>query len=533
MSQDSDSDTIMPAEEVPVPLSPSLSANPFTITADSEQPRSQSSIDPVIIELSHSAVTNDPTAQSQKGDEAVPLLPSGESTVRQVKYSTTPSGDIVGKDGRLKRDGEQYRSSDPSLAALALRHVSEGETLYNFVTTHGSSRPYLLLQCKGSHREWRTRKHIRYEDGKTITSTETYSEMINDFDFTIEASEAILPGSITWLVGDREATYRGRKRLEVDNTPIMVTEVEGQMVPMDLEAGNTGKRSTTWSRKATKSEKEASAVWRKRREDWGYAPWALIRGTIRGTEGCVESPETRYQLQYAANGPFGMSDDGEISSPSKTLRQWTDEYCASPKLVKDFTFQKVVHGWNMDSLRQAVGSAIRANYPHRDEPVVSIRLEASNITVQSNNWYTFIVSNRWILGFMWITAIFPLFIWPFKQFVRSGSGEWRVAGCAFALTKWEHLSDSAPGETAESYHQRTTETLVDTGPSAPATPLKATSKGVSKLVGESETQWLARWEETIVGYVKQGYMSSVPITQPLESFGRAGDNLDGRHPLSS
>ncbi|KAG8989625.1 hypothetical protein FRB94_014170 [Tulasnella sp. JGI-2019a] len=500
MSETSDSGTIMLTEDGQP--SHSMAHDPFVVLSNIEHSESQSiDVNPAPYGLLGEATAT--VTHSMKGDEVDTLYPLIETSDHKAEYATKSDGSIISEDIRLCNDGD---------------------ALHRFLVTHTSSRPSILLQCKGSHEEWRIRKVTRYENGKNITSTETYSETITDFDFTIDASDAIIPSSSNiWLAGDRDATYRGRERLEINSAPIAATNVEGHMVLVDLEAGadGTGTKRSNWNRKATKFEREASSAWRKRREDWGYAPWAPIRGTIRGTEACVESPEVRHQLQYSANPSSllnDMSDDSDILLPSKTLRDWTNEYCSSQKLGKAFTFRKVVYGWNLDVLRQAVENTIRANYPHGGEPTVSVRLEASTITVRSSNWYTWIVSNYWILGILWVTMIYPFYIWPYKQFIRGGSGEWQVAGSAFALTKWKHLTDSVPGETTDGYRQRTSPILVDAGPSAPTAPLKATAKGIAELVGESENQWFARWEATIAGFVKQRYVSSVAITKPLKLF---------------
>lgn len=284
------------------------------------------------------------------------------------------------------------------------------------------------------------------------------------------------------------------------------------------------------SRDATKNEKDAAAAWRQRREDCGYGPWVLMRGQIRGTEASVESPDHRHELEYATNGPTGgMFDDSIISSPTKSLRDWADEYCASHKRLKQFTFTKVVLGWNITSLKQAVENTIRANYVHQSQPVVSFTLESSSIFIRPDKWYSRALSKTWVLVILWITLIYPLFIWPFKRFTRNGSGEWSVAGSAFPLTKWMHLRGSIAGETVEEYRQRTASPkLID----APAKEddkrvLKATPKGVSELVGEREGEWFAKWEDTIASLVRQRHVSYAPVTRPLGSSGTAGIGLDG------
>lgn len=333
-------------------------------------------------------------------------------------------------------------------------------------------------------------------------------------------------------MGDKDAAYRGRRRLEVESPPkVVVHDSTGALATeVDVETGLGCNR--TWRRRATKSEKEASKSWKQRREDYGYAPWVLIRGQIRGMEASVESEDDRTRLEFSTHPNAENADwfdDSNISAPSKTLRDWADEYCASHRLLKEFTYEKVVYGWNMTALRQAIENAIRSNYVHPDKVDVAFNLGSSTISVRPNNRFSRMLSNKWMMILLCITLIYPLFIWPFKKFGRRGGGEWRVAGSAFALTKWVHLEDSIPGETVEEYRQRTPSTSKLSHTDKPKL-LKATPKGISELIGTREGEWFAEWEDTIASFVKQRHISPVPVTQPLGGFKTAGIGLDGYYP---
>lgn len=66
-------------------------------------------------------------------------------------------------------------------------------------------------------------------------------------------------------------------------------------------------------RKATKEEIEDFKSWKHERPSKGLPPWA-------GRDG---------------------KDGLDVLQSSQTLRQWADEYCASPKLLKEFVYEKV------------------------------------------------------------------------------------------------------------------------------------------------------------------------------------------------
>ncbi|KAG9024086.1 hypothetical protein FRB95_012120 [Tulasnella sp. JGI-2019a] len=463
--------------------------------------------------------------QNDNDRETEALLPPDFSEY-QAEYSTK-TGNIISHDEHLNKDGE---------------------ALCRFLLSKASIPPALYLRCNASHKEWHTREIIHEKDGKSSTSIESYSRDVVDFDFTIDISDAILPapptGAPIWLVGDKHAAYRGGKQLQVDGAPTTITDV------------NVDGHPVSWRRKALKLEKEATAAWKKCREDGGpsirsvrplvsmltrssigYAPWVLIRGMIRGIEACVEREDVRLQLQHATNDPADLTDDSDILPPTKTLRDWTDEYCSSESLLKEFTFEKIVYGWNFGSLRQAVENIVRSNYAHSTKPNISFDFKGSMISVHPSTWYSRMLSKTWVFVILCITLIYPLFIWPFKRFARRGGGEWRVAGSAFALTRYHHLADSISGETVDEYRQRTnttlgstTNTLISVRSPAEFKLLKATPKGVAELVGQREGQWFAQWEDTIAGFVRQRYISSVPVSSPRGSFRSAGIGLDGYYP---
>ena len=121
---------------------------------------------------------------------------------------------------------------------------------------------------------------------------ETYSETVTDFDFYIDATPSPLVKPVQWTVADNEPAYRG----------LMVREVEEPQ----------GKRL------ARRAEMKANKKWWNERRAAGLPPWTAVADNPR-----VEMIE-----------PFTLRS-------SKTLRQWADEYCTSPKYLKEFVYDKV------------------------------------------------------------------------------------------------------------------------------------------------------------------------------------------------
>ena len=150
-----------------------------------------------------------------------------------------------------------------------------------------------MLHCRGTHSEYRTHwVPVRNGDGHTEFRAETYSETVTDFDFYIDATPRPFAKPIHWSVADDESAYRG----------LMVREVEEPH----------GKRL------AQRAETNASKRWRKERRAAGLPPWVAVADDPR-----VETIE-----------PLTLKS-------SKTLRQWADEYCNSPKYLKEFVYDKV------------------------------------------------------------------------------------------------------------------------------------------------------------------------------------------------
>lgn len=86
----------------------------------------------------------------------------------------------------------------------------------------------------------------------------------------------------------------------------------------DMEMGLSG----LTRRAATKDEIKQSKIRQNETKMRGLPPWAGLE-SINTCDGDVDSQQT------------------SVLKSSRTLRQWADEYCASNKLLKEFTYEKV------------------------------------------------------------------------------------------------------------------------------------------------------------------------------------------------
>jgi hypothetical protein len=180
--------------------------------------------------------------------------------------------------------------------------------LYRFLLSQAPSPPTYLLHCVGTHDETHTRTITAIsKHGRLKQRSESYTETVIDFDFTIDIARNIPTGSgpVHWSVPDSEPAYRGR----------MVREVEVAFNEA-IVLGND-------RRKATKPEINMFKAWRDKRIEQGLAPWV--------------GDESRW---HGHGDSTAMNEIDGLRS-SRTLRKWADEYCASQKHLKEFTYEKV------------------------------------------------------------------------------------------------------------------------------------------------------------------------------------------------
>jgi len=277
-----------------------------------------------------------------------------------------------------------------------------------------------------------------------------------------------------WSVEDDEPAYRG----------LMVREFEG--------SAGTGRQVAKGQK--LKSYKE----WEKKRSGLGLPPWVREEDT---------------HITDGSTAPL----DGLKSS--KTIRQWADEYCASPKYLKEFLYEKVLYGWDMDQIESAIRSKIESS-PYDGTIEIDFTLYRSEVYIRADNAVSRMLSRKWFKALSTILLVFP-FIWLFKRFHSRGAGRWEVCGGAYPLKQWVPLD---PGEEIDS------DQLPPYDPSSASKKTKKshttrqssryiqTPTGPKKLLGTTEGEWFKSWEGAIARAVINRYQSSTPLRKGARSL---------------
>ncbi|KIY64818.1 hypothetical protein CYLTODRAFT_445755 [Cylindrobasidium torrendii FP15055 ss-10] len=333
-------------------------------------------------------------------------------------------------------DAEFWDSGHGNIVSHDPHLNKDGEALYRFLLSQARTPPKLSLHIRGDHQETRWRTVSRTSNGETHTEQESYTETVVDFDFVIGLDRYILPDVAQWSVLDTDPVYRGR----------MVQEILGDA-----------------PRKALRKEKKKFGQWRKRRDGLGLPPWV--------------APDESLHMHTMRS--------------TKTVRQWADQYCESPKKLKEFTYVKTIYGWDLNALERAVRRVITGTTLYQHNLVVSFERTANKIYIRSDNRLSRALSNKWIKFLSIILFIFP-FIWLWKRFSSKGGGRWEVCGGAYPMKKWVSVEEE---------------------------DLIGKSKGASakKLVGLKEADWLQEWTPTVLDCVRRRLELYVPIEVPVQS----------------
>ncbi|KAI0801209.1 hypothetical protein C8Q74DRAFT_1190515 [Fomes fomentarius] len=345
-------------------------------------------------------------------------------------------------------------------------HLNEdGEALYRFLLSQSTARPEYRMHARGTHSEHRTRV-VSHTDsnGHTTHKTEQYTETVTDFDFYLDLTPYIVYGPVHWSLPDAEPAYRGG----------MVMQVDSNDLAGDIERGLPSGR-----RKATRQEIKAANERKDIRKACGLPPWVRV------------DPKVWMEISGSAIPPQPDAPTAELPAvleSSKTLRQWADEYCASDKTLKEFTYTKIVYGWNTANLEQAVRAAIHSVYSHS----IYVDFQTSNhkIRIRPDNRFSRMLSNMWIKFLLWILLIYP-FIWLYKRF---SGGRWQVCGGAYALKTWQL---QPPGTVPP--------------PNSNDGRWQQTPQGLVHLIGYREGEWFQQWEATIRGAVRRRVQTQTPL----------------------
>ncbi|KAG7099109.1 hypothetical protein E1B28_000982 [Marasmius oreades] len=413
------------------------------------------------------------------GDEEQLLEPLGNS----VEFSETSAGisALVPEDPPPLFEpysADYFIDNTGNVVSHDLHLNTDGEALYRFLLSQSTTRPSLLLHCKGSHQETRYRTVTsRRSDGHSHHRTESYTETVTDFDLIIDLSNVLLSlqgaEPAHWSCSDTEPAYRGRMYREIEQ--------------------HAGKR------RSRRAENKAFDKWTRYRENSGLPPWV-------------------------SDSPQGPHVDPLLPSnalkSSKTVRQWADEYCASPKHLKEFTYRKVIYGWDMNLIHLRVNNIITSAVGPLYRGTIEVDFEHRNnkIYIRPDNQLSRILSNVWFKILLWILLIYP-FIWLYKRFHYQGGGRWEVCGGAYPITRYiplESLQQSSgkqPEQPPPDYNDTATSSSTDDE------RIKTSSDG-RRFVrqGVTEKQWLTKWESSINQAVRTGHQSSIPLAEPISQY---------------
>ncbi|KIO32370.1 hypothetical protein M407DRAFT_18681 [Tulasnella calospora MUT 4182] len=351
------------------------------------------------------------------------------------------------------------------------RLSQDPHALQQFLLTHATGRPTVLIECVGTH-------EVDKRDGRGETTT----TVVTDFHFTVDVSSALLPadtyGAPVWVVAHEEPAKRGRYWRQIDYNPN----------PASLEAGTS---PLLRRRTATPLEKKQGLDDAHRRRSLGLPPWTCLSAqSPTGARLLFPGDRLRFK-DTSAQGYL----DSNLGPPSKTLAEWTEEYCASWSPLKEFRFIRTVYGWDLDQVQQMVkGTLATCHSGDRKKETVNIIIKGRKVIVRPNNPLWWLYGLGLLRAFFYITLIYPLIMWPIKRYLLGRC--WKVAGSSFAFVRYEHLEDSKPGETVAQYIARVPQ-------APPESDLKVTSRGISKIAGQRFVDWFSANKQTIVNAVSK------------------------------
>ncbi|KAG8924881.1 hypothetical protein FRC01_010944 [Tulasnella sp. 417] len=274
------------------------------------------------------------------------------------------------------------------------------QALQQFLLTHATNKPTVLIECKGTHEEEGTDS-----DGAKTTT------VVVDFHFAVDVTSALLNpdmyGAPVWVVADEEPAKRGKYWRQIDYDPIP------SRTPANLEARSSSLRRRT----ATPLEKKQALEDTQRRRAMGLPPWACITAQTPDLTGArLVSAADRIRFENSATSTIEDFSDSDLEPPSITLADWTEEYCASWSPLKEFRFLRTVYGWDFRDLQRKVAvSLASAHTGQGKKETATVVIKGTKVIAQSGSplWWFYIEGYlRW---FLYLTLIYPIILWPIKS----------------------------------------------------------------------------------------------------------------------
>ncbi|KAG8897025.1 hypothetical protein FRC01_011507 [Tulasnella sp. 417] len=389
-----------------------------------------------------------PAPGPDSGSNVIALNPSEPST------RGSPYNFWITKEEQDVKSKESILSQNP-------------HALQQFLLAHAHNRPTVLIRCKGSH--------TVHNGPFVVNGPETRT--VIDFDFTVDISSALLPvdayGAPVWVVANEEPANRGRHWRQIDHDP---SSRDPLYTPADIEA------SQLLRRRATPLERKQGLDDAQRRKELGLPPWACVTTQTPDQTGVhLVFPTDRVRFENASFCAIEDFSDSNLPSPTKSLTEWTEEYCASRSPLKEFYFQRTVYGWNLEEVEHKIWSLLeKCHQGDNKKTTVKIIIKGRKIVVRPNSLLWWLYENVYLKKLFYITFIYLIIMWPIQKLLLGRC--WKVAGSSFAFVRYEHLDDSQPGETVAQYIARV--------PRPPQTEdLKATPRGISIVVGQRFRDW--------------------------------------------
>ncbi|KAG9048597.1 hypothetical protein FS837_012452 [Tulasnella sp. UAMH 9824] len=389
-----------------------------------------------------------PRPGSDPAPNAIAPNPS-ELATRELPYSfeiTKKKKNVKSKDSILNQDPQ---------------------ALQQFLLGHAYDRPTVLIKCTGSHEE----------DCTTGGFGGPSTDVVTDFDFTVDISKALLPvdayGAPVWVVADEEPAKRGRYWRQIDQHPGSQNPLH---TPADIEA------SQLLRRRGTHLERKQALDDAVRRRELALPPWACVSTQTPDQTGVrLLFPTDRLRFEGTSFSTIEDFSDSNLTPPTKPLIQWTEEYCTNWSPLKEFRFERTVYGWNLEEVKRKVSSLLADCHGGRNKKeTVEIIIKGRKIVVRPNTLFWWLYENDYLKTLFYITFVYLIILWPIKKIMLGRC--WKVAGSSFAFIRYEHLEDSQPGETVAEYVARVPQPVQ-------AKDLKPTSRGISKVVGQRFSDW--------------------------------------------
>ncbi|KAG8924558.1 hypothetical protein FRC00_005006 [Tulasnella sp. 408] len=343
----------------------------------------------------------------------------------------------------------------------------DSQALQQFLLAHAYERPTVLIKCTGTHKVY----------GVPAGFGESTTDVVTDFDFTVDISSALLPadayGAPVWVVADEEPAKRGRYWRQIDHDPSSHNPLH---IPADIEA------SQLLRRRAVPLERKQALDDAARRKELGLPPWACVSTQTSDQTGVrLLFPTDRLRFDGTSFSTIEDFSDSNLLPPNKPLIEWAEEYCTNWSPLKEFRFERTVYGWNLEEVERKVSSLlVDCHRGENKKETVKIIIKGRKIVVRPNKSLWWLYENDLLKTLFYITFVYLIVLWPIKKILWGRC--WKVAGSSFAFIRYEHLEDSQPGETVTEYVARI--------PQPPqAKDLKATSRGISKVVGQRFSDW--------------------------------------------